>query len=385
MKKIVLIIFLLQVYIIPQYLSVPLVFQSQDQWCWAGVSSSILGYYGVNKSDCQIAEYARTVITWHNFGTTNCCVNPSLGCNYWNYNWGTAGSIQDILQVDGIQNNGVASYLSKTECQTEVSASRPFVIRWGWTGGGGHFIVGHGINVSASVLYVMNPWPGEGFHVLDYNWTVSSSDHNWTHTNVITTNPVKPSVPVLNYPANNASIVIPQNVVFKWLRADRAQNYSLQIASDSLFNNVTFSKTLIADTLYSVPSITGGGVHYWRVQSKNANGGLSDYSSNRKFSTISSGVELNTQKVPVNYMLHNAYPNPFNPSTRIDFDLPQPGAVKIVAVNLLGQVVAEVVNENLQAGSYSTVWDASKNASGIYFIRLITSNYTAVKKVVLSK
>jgi len=384
MKKIVLIIFLLQVYIIPQYLSVPLVFQSQDQWCWAGVSSSILGYYGINKSDCQIAEYARTVITWHNFGTTNCCVNPSLGCNYWNYNWGTAGSIQDILQVDGIQNNGVATYLSKTECQTEVSASRPFVIRWGWTGGGGHFIVGHGINVSASVLYVMNPWPGEGFHVLDYNWTVSSSDHNWTHTNVITTNPVIPSVPVLNYPPNKVPVLITNSTIFKWLKSDRAAKYYFQLATDSLFNNIIASDSTISDTAYSVSNLNFG-YYFWRVRAKNLTGGISNFSTIWHYHAIVTGIELNNSKIPSNYLLHNAYPNPFNPSTRIDFDLPQPGAVKIVAVNLLGQVVAEVVNENLQAGSYSTVWDASKNASGIYFIRLITSNYMAVKKVVLSK
>lgn len=385
MKKILFYLFLLQIYVMPQYLHVPLVTQSQNQWCWAGVSSSILGYYGVCKSDCEVAEYARTVITWHNFGSVNCCVNPSAGCNYWNYNWGYPGSIQDILQVDGIQNYGVGTYLTKVQCLAETQASRPFVIRWGWTAGGGHFIVGHGIDTTASLIYVMNPWPGEGFHISDYNWVVSASDHNWTHTNIITTNPVKPSVPVLNYPPANGGVVIPNLISFKWLKSDRAAKYYFQLASDSAFTNLVASDSTINDTLRVVGNIQYSGKYYWRVKAKNSNSDVSDFSKYRTFTAITSGVELNDKKVPDNYLLDNPYPNPFNPSTRIDFALPKAGFVKITAMNLLGQVVDVVVNSELPAGSYSAVWNASKNASGIYFIRIITKDYSAVKKVVLSK
>ncbi len=85
MKKIISIAVLLMlsnVFVYTQYLRVPETIQEQDQWCWAGVSSCVLEYYGLNISQCTIAEYTRQVATWHNFGTVNCCVNPNLGCNY---------------------------------------------------------------------------------------------------------------------------------------------------------------------------------------------------------------------------------------------------------------------------------------------------------------
>lgn len=190
MKKIYLLIvtvFFLQP-VMSQVLTVNEVIQEQDQWCWAGSSKCILDYYGVNKQQCEIAEYARTVITWYNFGTTNCCVDPSQGCNYWNYNWGSAGSIQDILiHFASIANTGVSSTLSQTEIQTQINQHRPFVIRWGWYSGGGHFVVGHGM--VGSNVYYMNPWFGEGLHVGTYSWVVDDGSHFWSHTNVMDVSP----------------------------------------------------------------------------------------------------------------------------------------------------------------------------------------------------
>jgi hypothetical protein len=167
-----------------QNLNVPQVIQERSEWCWVGVSKAVLDYYGFPLSQCEIAEYARQSITWNNFGTTDCCVNPNLGCNYWNYNYGYSGSIQDILLHFGnIQNSGVNTTLSITQINSQISNGKPFIVRWGWTTGGGHFVVGHGIN-GTNVSY-MNPWPGEGLHIGTYNWLVNGSNHIWTHTNVI--------------------------------------------------------------------------------------------------------------------------------------------------------------------------------------------------------
>jgi hypothetical protein len=172
-----------------QTLNVPQVIQEQNQWCWAGVSKATLNYYGVAINQCDIAEYARQTITWYNFGSPHCCVDPTLGCNYWNYNYGYPGSIQDILiHFGGIQNNGMYGTLNLPQISTEIAAARPFIVRWGWYTGGGHFVVGHGI--SGSDINYMNPWPGEGLHISTYNWLVDDgSSHTWTHTNVLTTSP----------------------------------------------------------------------------------------------------------------------------------------------------------------------------------------------------
>src|SRR5512136_209086 len=90
-----------------QVLDVPLVYQEQNQWCWAGVSSSILRYYGHPQEQCTIAEYTRTVATFHDFGSVNCCTDANQGCNYWNYLSGSPGSIEDILAHWGVANHGV--------------------------------------------------------------------------------------------------------------------------------------------------------------------------------------------------------------------------------------------------------------------------------------
>ncbi|MDQ3109454.1 MAG: T9SS type A sorting domain-containing protein [Bacteroidota bacterium] len=171
-----------------QVLNVPQIIQEQNQWCWAGVSKCILDYYGYPNPQCDIADYARTSITWTSFGTVNCCVDPNQGCNYWNYNYGYPGSIQDILiHFGGIQNNGLGYALSTTEVATESAANRPYIIRWGWFSGGGHFVVGHGI--SGNTLNYMNPWPGEGLHVSTHSWLVNDGTHLWTHTNTLLSAP----------------------------------------------------------------------------------------------------------------------------------------------------------------------------------------------------
>ncbi|MEO8761826.1 MAG: T9SS type A sorting domain-containing protein [Bacteroidia bacterium] len=166
--------------------------QLYNEWCWAGCSKTILDYYGFSTiQQCDIAEYTRTTATFNNFGSVACCVDATQGCNYWNYNYGSAGSIQDILiHFGNIQNTGMANALTLAEITTEIQNNRLFVIRWGWSGGGGHFIVGHG--VSGNNVYFMNPWFGEGLHIGTYNFMLSGVDntstdtHTWTHTNTIT-------------------------------------------------------------------------------------------------------------------------------------------------------------------------------------------------------
>ncbi len=150
-------ILFLTINLFPQYLNVPKVTQEQSQWCWAGSSASVLGYYGNTISQCTIADYARQNATWHNFGSVNCCTNPSGECNYWNYNWGFAGSMQDILIHWGVNNYGVDYALSIPTVKSELIAKRPFIFRWGWTSGGGHFLVGHGFSASDSMFSYMNP------------------------------------------------------------------------------------------------------------------------------------------------------------------------------------------------------------------------------------
>jgi photosystem II stability/assembly factor-like uncharacterized protein len=98
-----------------------------------------------------------------------------------------------------------------------------------------------------------------------------------------------------------------------------------------------------------------------------------------------SAIEYDGTVVPKAYELKQNYPNPFNPVTTIEFNLAKAGDVKLEIFNSLGQRVGTLINEKMNAGKVSLVWDASKLASGIYFYRLSAGSYHAVKKMVLIK
>ena len=88
---------------------------------------------------------------------------------------------------------------------------------------------------------------------------------------------------------------------------------------------------------------------------------------------------------PTEYSLSQNYPNPFNPSTRIIFNIPEDGHVQLVVYNLVGEVVALLLDEEKTAGSYEVVFDASELTSGVYFYRLQSNSFIQTKKMLLIK
>ncbi|GJI98872.1 hypothetical protein RugamoR57_55900 [Duganella caerulea] len=161
-------------------LNVPLVTQEHSQWCWAGSSKAVLNYYGQSPSQCQIVNWA--------FGLNYACGNSTFDWNSWanqpNNMYGSNGSVQNILRAWGVSNTAYNYASSWSSVVSDINANRPFVIRYGWTGGGGHIMVGRGYETYNGVnyIYIMNPWPGEGQTYRTYSSAVSASDHQWTHT-----------------------------------------------------------------------------------------------------------------------------------------------------------------------------------------------------------
>jgi len=89
--------------------------------------------------------------------------------------------------------------------------------------------------------------------------------------------------------------------------------------------------------------------------------------------------------LPKSFSLSQSYPNPFNPSTTIEFSLPQTGFVRLKVYNILGEAVATLVNEELNVGTYRTQWNASGVASGLYFYRLQAGDFVDTKRLLLLK
>jgi hypothetical protein len=89
---------------------------------------------------------------------------------------------------------------------------------------------------------------------------------------------------------------------------------------------------------------------------------------------------------PDNYALMQNYPNPFNPSTTIPFNLSSGGKVSLTVYDLLGRTVDVLINnEQMSAGTHSVKWNAQNRPAGIYFYKLNTGSFSAVKKLVLLK
>ena len=87
-----------------------------------------------------------------------------------------------------------------------------------------------------------------------------------------------------------------------------------------------------------------------------------------------------------NFQLIGIYPNPFNPTTKIDFKIGKSASVNITVYNLLGEMVENIVrNKHFTEGQYTLEWNAENLPSGVYFIRLDTEHFSSTKKAVLLK
>lgn len=97
-----------------------------------------------------------------------------------------------------------------------------------------------------------------------------------------------------------------------------------------------------------------------------------------------------TNLTPTQFELLDNYPNPFNPTTTIGYNLPANAHVKVEVINLLGQTINTLVDQALEAGHHEVVWDGTNSngksvASGIYFYRIQAESFTATKKMMLLK
>ena len=97
------------------------------------------------------------------------------------------------------------------------------------------------------------------------------------------------------------------------------------------------------------------------------------------------GVEGEISGIPTEYSLSQSFPNPFNPTTTIEYSLPNMVEVSLIVYNLLGEEVTRLISENQQAGYHKVTWDASSMASGIYLYRLTAGDFVRTRKMVLLK
>ncbi len=150
--------------------------------------------------------------------------------------------------------------------------------------------------------------------------------------------------------------------------------------------NVT--PTLLADNMELKYNFDGSNTHilvYSMEQGETFQGEFIEAGNiiSAEFATYE-GARVVASEMPTNYGLAQNYPNPFNPVTNISFQMPNNGDYTLTVYNVTGQVV-ETFAGNAQAGVTTITWDASNQASGIYFYKLEVNNFSETKKMVLLK
>ena len=136
------------------------------------------------------------------------------------------------------------------------------------------------------------------------------------------------------------------------------------------------------------PQVTAHNGRAWYCWVDPRANGLNVYANNMLY--LSTDIDDNNTQLPQGFKLMQNYPNPFNPTTEIAFNIPQNSFVTVSVYNMLGQHVKTLVEKEFSAGVHLVSWDATnaydkKVASGIYFYKMETAEFTDMKKMILIK
>lgn len=167
---------------------------------------------------------------------------------------------------------------------------------------------------------------------------------------------------------------------YKLYQSSNGSAYSLLTTLSKYTTSFTDNGTIIGDI--SDPSVCYNLIAY------DLAGGESNPSIPRctRASGISKqSITVSEPEAPREYLLFDAFPNPFNPTTKIKFVIPENTHVKVSVYNMLGEEVAVLTDSQLVQGVYEVNFDASKLTSGTYIYKIQTNNFTDVKKMMLIK
>jgi len=187
----------------------------------------------------------------------------------------------------------------------------------------------------------------------------------------------------ISYP-QNLMYVQPGTLIplFLWGDVINSASYHMQVSVDPAFAAIIINETNLSVPQYhTLPGIFQlYYTYFWRVRAMSG-----PWSTVHFFTITGSSIIKTSTQVPTEAKLYNNYPNPFNPVTKIQFDTPKSALIKIIVYNTLGKEIAILVNEILNAGCYEASWYGTGYPSGVYFYKLISGEFSDVKKMVLIK
>lgn len=156
-------------------------------------------------------------------------------------------------------------------------------------------------------------------------------------------------------------------------------------------NGIAAQRTTDVQMRWIVPSNLPQNPRIFAVLNEDADFNEIHRNNNKGFNVLSpnniitSNEEIAESTIPESFKLHQSYPNPFNPTTTIGYELPQNTAIKLEVFNVLGQRVATLVDGVQPSGFHEVQFDASSLSSGLYLYRLTTESFSETKRMMLIK
>ena len=164
----------------------------------------------------------------------------------------------------------------------------------------------------------------------------------------------------------------------------------ITIADNPEMNNAIQISDIV-NTQHNISNLEVGKSYFWKVRTKTAENVYSEFSGQGSFKIGDNVTEINDSKIiPTKFEVSQNYPNPFNPSTVIKYALPDAQFVTLRIYNTLGQEVAELVNNQVNAGIHSVAWNGkdrsgAKVSTGTYIYRVVAGSNVITKKMILLK
>ncbi|KAA3601521.1 MAG: T9SS C-terminal target domain-containing protein [Calditrichaeota bacterium] len=180
------------------------------------------------------------------------------------------------------------------------------------------------------------------------------------------------------------------SVDFIWENSIDVDNTNLDYTLKVFNQNFDATFTGITDTIFTLmDSLEEVTIYNWFVEVTDGEFTVSSSDTFEFETTIGASIQEEAQ-LPETFALKQNFPNPFNPTTKINFDLPISSKVKLEIFNLLGQKVRTLVDRKINAGFNSVTWNGKNDfgnqvSSGIYIYKIQTEDFTQSKKMVFLK
>ena len=203
-------------------------------------------------------------------------------------------------------------------------------------------------------------------------WTSTEATGTWT-------NPESEPLPVEL--TSFTSTVVKNAVTLTWQTATEINNYGFEIerATKNEWEKIGFIHghgNSDSDKTYNfIDKNPGYGEFSYRLKQIDIDGSF-------EYSNV---INVTIGEQPVDFVLRQNYPNPFNPTTIISYELPEPSFVNLSVYNVIGEKVAELVNDHQETGKYNQTFDAGRMTSGIYIYVIKIGNNILQRKMTLLK